>query len=200
MNIRAARNSNELKEVLLDPSSTGPEIAYWVFDEVSEGKWENMTVTTSGLYGTEYPKTYGHYHTASEETEVYKLVSGKGIFLLQRKHTNEMGEIVPNKVDEVFLIKAETAGEEIIVPKEYGHSWSNVGNEPLITFDNWRWKHQPTDYTPIKDLHGMVYYLINSNNNIEIVPNPNYIDHPEPKWITPKEFNDKFSPSLTSLV
>lgn len=198
MDIRSARNISELKEVLENPNSQGPETAYWVFGGISEDKWENMTITPPGKYGREFPKTYGHYHTASDETEIYKLISGKGVFLLQKKHTNEEGEIIPNKVEEVFLIKAETPGEEIIVPKEYGHSWSNIGMEPLITFDNWRWNHQPTDYEPIRELKGMVYYVIENEEKIELIPNPNYIDHPEPKWTTPKEFGQVNR--ITSLI
>jgi len=198
MNIRSARNISELKEVLKDPNSQGPETAYWVFGDISEGKWENMTVTTPGKYGDEFPKTYGHYHTASNETEIYKLVSGKGIFLLQKKHTNEKGDIVPNKVDEVFLIKAETPGEEVSVPKDYGHSWSNIREEPLVTFDNWRWKHQPTDYELIKQLKGMVYYLVEKEGEVDLIPNPNYIDHPTPQWTTPKEFANR--DAITSII
>ena len=191
MELRSARNIEELQEVLEIPTANGPHTAYWVFSNVSGGKWENMTITSQGKYGREFPKTYGHYHTTSDKTEIYRLVSGKGIFLLQEKHVNEGGEIVPNKVGEVFLVKAENPGDEIMVPNDYGHSWSNVGKEPLITFDNWKWKHLPTDYKPIRKLRGLVYYIVEENGDIKLIPNPNYIEHPEPKWLTPKEFADR---------
>ena len=31
-----------------------------------------------------------------------------------------------------------------------GHSWSNIGKEPLITLDNWKEGHTPGDYEPIE--------------------------------------------------
>lgn len=198
MEIRSARELDELKEVLQNTQSEGPPIAYWVFSDITEEKWENMTVTTPGKYGEEYPKTYGHYHTASDADEIYRLVSGKGVFMLQRKHYNEKGTFIPNIVEEVLLIKAEKPGEEIVVPKEYGHSWSNIGEEPLVTFDNWRFKHKPTDYEPIKNQQGLAFYLIEKNGEVQAVPNPKYKEHPKPIWLTPKEFAERNN--ITSLV
>lgn len=199
MVLNSERTLEGLKEVLQNPNSEGPKTAYWVYNTVSSDKWENMTVITQGLYGKEFPKTYGHYHTSSNETEVYRLINGSGIFLLQKKILDENGNLIENKVEEVLAVKSNTPGEEIYIPTEYAHSWSNIGETPLITLDNWKYGHKDTDYLPIKGVHGMAYYIIQNSNKeniiegVSFVKNPNYIDTPEIKIITVEEFNKRFS-------
>ncbi len=190
MLINSTRTLESLREVLKNPNAQGPENAYWVYSQLGHKKWENMTITSPGSYDGEYPKTYGHYHSSSDEIEVYKLISGQGIFLLQKKHV-ENGKLIPEIVDEVFMVGAQI-GDEIAIPPVYGHSWSNVGNTPLITFDNWRFGHVPQDYEPIKTQQGMAYYLINGKNGIDLVENPKYKNIPKPKWLTAKEFMQLF--------
>jgi oxalate decarboxylase/phosphoglucose isomerase-like protein (cupin superfamily) len=200
MILNSERTLEGLKEVLQDPNSEGPKTAYWVYNKISNNKWENMTVITQGLYGKEFPKTYGHYHTSSNENEIYKLVSGSGIFLLQKKVLDEKNNLVENKVTEVLAVKSNTPEEEIYIPTEYAHSWSNIGKTPLITFDNWVWGHKDTDYLPIKKVQGMAYYIIQNNNKengIEFIKNPKYIDVPEIEVITVKELNKRFSKNNT---
>ena len=58
MEIRSARELEKLREVLQNSQSKGPPIAYWVFNDITQDKWENMTVTVPGRYDKEYPKTY----------------------------------------------------------------------------------------------------------------------------------------------
>ncbi|MDC0449131.1 hypothetical protein OAL67_00820 [bacterium] len=188
MQLKSSRELEKLKEVLMAPTAEGPETAYWVFSGLSHDKWENMTVIAPGRYGTEFPKTYGHYHTTSKVRETYKLVSGEGVFMLQKKHYKD-GVWFPEVVDKVFLIKASHGDEIVIVPEEYGHSWSNIGHEPLVTYDDWRNGHEHYDYDAIKDLQGLAYYLVEENGGIKTVPNPKYKDHPEPQWVTAEEFN-----------
>ncbi len=190
MNIKTTKRLFELKDVLKDPLSENEELEesiYWVFSDITKEQWKNMTVTKPGKISTEFPKTYGHYHATSNTPETYKLISGKGIFMLQKKHyENEVW--VPEMVDAVYLIVGETAGDTVVITNEYGHSWSNIGNEPLVTFDDWNEGHTPADYEPIKKLKGMAYYLVEQNGNVDIVPNPNYKNLPKPQWVTPKEF------------
>ncbi len=186
MQIKSVRTKEELAPVLLNPEADGPEFAYWVFSEVAGGKkWENMTVLTPGTYGQEFVKTFGHYHNDPFE-ETYHVVSGKGLLLMQKKGFVE-GSWVPTKVER-FVILSLTPGDEISITQEWGHSMCNVGNEPLITFDNWNHGHTPADYDQIEKLHGMAYYIVKKNGNADIEPNPNYTDHPNPEFMTVAEF------------
>lgn len=185
MKLGSIRTLEGLKPVLKDPNSTGPDPVYWVFYEVSTLKWANNTIIAPGKLGSEFCKTFGHYHPEDTPDEIYHVVSGEGVLQLQKKHF-ENGQLTPEKVEQVFLIKAKP-GDEIVIKKEFGHSWSNIGETPLIQFDNWRSGHSPDDYKPIESLHGMAYYLIEDSGAVKSLANPNYVNPPQPKWITPQE-------------
>ncbi|OGE23642.1 hypothetical protein A2688_02345 [Candidatus Daviesbacteria bacterium RIFCSPHIGHO2_01_FULL_38_8] len=187
MRLGTQKTLEQLKPVLKDPNSSGPDPVYYVFYELTEKSWANNTIISPGKIGEEFPKTFGHYHPDGAPDETYHLVSGDGVLLLQKKHV-ENGKIIPEIVDEVFLAKAKP-GDEIVIPKEYGHSWSNVGNMPLISFDDWRTGHTPSDYEPIEKMQGMAYYLVEENGAVKAVPNPNYKNLPDPVWSTAEEFN-----------
>lgn len=178
-----------MRSVLQDKNCSGPETLYWVFNGVDpKGVWENITVTAPGKTGEEYPKTYGHYHGV-DVVETYKLVAGHAIFVMQAKFI-ENGIWIPEKVSAVYLIKA-IPGDEITITPELGHSWSNVGDSAMVTFDDWRSGHQPSDYEPITKLKGMAYYLTEENGQVKPVVNPNYKDVPEPIWLTAEEFKSR---------
>lgn len=191
--LSSARELSGLKPVLKDENASGPDPVYWVFSEVTEKEWANVTVIASGRLGEEYPKTFGHYH-GFDILETYHLVEGEGVLLMQKKHLDENGKHVENMVDEVYLISAKP-GDEIVITPEWGHSWSNVGNGPLISFDDWRSGHKPTDYEVMEKLQGMSYYLVEENGQPKAVKNPNYTDLPEPKWVSAREFSELFPPS-----
>ena len=187
MKLNVARTLEDLRPVLLDPMCAGPETVYWVFGKATiDVKWENMTIITPGLLGKELPKTYGHYHGTNID-EIYAEVSGEGILLLQKKVVRD-GKFIHDEVSEVLLVKI-SHGEKITIKPEYGHSWSNTGSQPLITYDNWRSGHSPSDYEVIKEMAGMAYYLTKVGGDIIPVANPHYKNLPEPVFISADELN-----------
>lgn len=186
MKLSSTRTLEGLKPVLKDPTSRGPDPAYWVFSEISSDKWANLTITSPGNYNDEFPKTFGHYHSTQVD-ETYKLIQGEGIFIMQSKFLDEKGIWIEDKVKEVFLIQAKI-GDEILITPQWGHSWSNIGEIPLITFDNWTSGHQPSDYEVIERLHGLSYYLVENQGKPTPVANPNYKDLPDPVWISASDF------------
>jgi oxalate decarboxylase/phosphoglucose isomerase-like protein (cupin superfamily) len=192
MKLSWTRPQTELSEVLMSPESKGPDVAYWIFSEVTPEKWENMTILTNGTYGKEYPKTYGHYHPHNT-FETSKFISGDGLYMLQKKHY-ENDKWIDNMVDEFYLVKFEP-GDEITLNDQFAHAWSNVGDMPLMVYDDWRLAHSPADYESIKLLHGMCFYIVN-DNGIKFVPNKNYKNHPDPKIITAKEFQKMYPINL----
>jgi oxalate decarboxylase/phosphoglucose isomerase-like protein (cupin superfamily) len=182
-----------LRGVLLNQRDYGPDPVYWVFTNLSKTGWVNLTVIAPGFFSPdlvptagEYPKTFGHYHT-TQINETYHLVEGKGVLLLQKKHFDQNKNWIENMVDEVILINAEP-GDEIIIRPQWGHSWSNIGPTPLLSYDSWHEGHSPHDYEPIEKLKGMAYYLVSENNQVKLVPNPNYQNLPQPSWMSTAQF------------
>lgn len=188
MKLATTRDLASLRPVLKDPDASGPDPVYWVFSEITEKRWENLTVIAEGRIASEYPKTFGHYHS-HPVGEVYHLVAGEGILILQKKFLED-GKWLPERVTEVVLIKAQP-GDEICITPEWGHSWSNIGDLPLLTFDDWRTGHTPRDYEAIEKLTGLAYYLINHDGQPMPVPNPNYVNLPAPIWLTAEEFKKR---------
>lgn len=197
MKLGSIRTFQELRPVLGDHESFGPDPMYWVFSEVSQ-EWANVTIIAPGRISpasdggqAEYPKTFGHYHPDNAEVEIYEVLAGEGVLVLQKKHL-ENGLIMEDIVDEVVLIKVK-AGDRMKITPEWGHSWSNISSEPLITHDNWVWGHSPSDYQPIEKMHGMAYYLVEEGREVKTVANPNYMDLPKPKWVNASDLVSKFT-------
>lgn len=197
MRLVSSRFLADLKPVLMDqnnPSASwrtgGPDPVYQVYTDINLDGWVNRTTLKSGRLSQEFTKTFGHYHTA-QVTETYKVEKGEGIMILQKKHFED-GKWIPKKVDHVFLVKS-SAGDEIIITPEYGHSWSNTGDVDLQLIDTWAEGHQTADYEMIQKLHGMAYYLIEENGQTKAIKNPNYQDLPESVWLTAKQFYDQYS-------
>jgi glucose-6-phosphate isomerase len=184
MTLKSSRSSEQMKEVMMDPNVTsGPDPVYEVFNELGNPMWENQTVIYPRKLGQEFPKTYGHYHgTAINET--YTVISGTGVMVLQNRDLTK-----------ILFVSAQP-GDQIIITPKWGHSWSNIGSEPLVTRDDWRSGHQDSDYEFQKAHHGMAYYLIEENGEIKAVPNPNYQNLPAPIWLTAAEFSNQKAVNL----
>lgn len=185
MTLASQRTLAEMKPVLKDPGASGPDPVYRVFNGLGGPKWVNKTIVASGRYNQEYPKTFGHYHS-TPVPEIYHQISGIGILVLQKKHSDENIR-KPEIIDEVFLVQP-TPGDEITITPEWGHSWSNIGSEELALFDDWSSGHQPSDYEQIQALHGMAYYLTEENGQPKAVPNPHYQNLPPAQWLSAQEF------------
>lgn len=178
MRLVSTRTFEELREVLKDPDSSGPNPVYTVSTDLDNPSWVNQTEIAPGRLGEEYTKTFGHYHS-HPVGELYKVKEGEGVLILQ-KHKD---------VDEVLLIHAK-AGDEILITPEYGHSWSNTGTTPLMLLDNWSEGHSQRDYEPIRQHQGMAYYIVERAGEPKVIPNPTYKNLPEPQWIEAKDLQN----------
>lgn len=190
MKLKSVRKFEEQKDVLRNSGKALDAELYWVFNETtSQGKWENTTILNNIKINQEFNKTYGHYHGTSI-TETYEVVYGKGILILQ-KPLIENGVTNFSKIQNVYLIKVNTQ-QEIVISPEYGHSWSNVGDTPLILLDDWRAGHSERDYEQMKNFNGMATYLIEESGEIKTEKNSNYEDVPDPIWLNVEEFSKLF--------
>lgn len=186
----AVRSHEEMKEVLMDPIAIGPDVHYYM---IRGGKDKtNVTIWETGKVGGEFIKTYGHYHVGNTK-EVYLIVSGEGIVLLQQRK-KEDNIPIDNKI-EIFIAIKVKVGDEINMPPDIGHLVVNTGNKWLITIDNSPLrtsdivgKPSHADYGPIKKMHGFAYYIIEKNGKLEFIKNGNYEVVPKVKWLTPEEW------------
>ena len=119
----------------------------------------DITVIYCGFLDNEFNRTIGHRHRGPYP-EIYEVLSGKGLFLLQKTKGT-----VANKT---YLVKI-SRGDKIVVPPNFGHVTINISNEPLIIaniFSNFA----KSDYSLYKKMHGPGYYVLNSG----IVKNSNF--------------------------
>lgn len=175
----AARTHEKMRDVLMSPESPGPAIHYYMIRGGKQKK--NVTVWQSGTVGTEYIKTYGHYHVGNLD-ETYRVVQGEGVALLQ-KMVEENGMPVPDKIEEFKAIKVRQ-GDSVYMPPGYGHLVVNTGTEWLVTTDD-----SPVegagdsasmpghaDYENVKKMRGFAYYVIEQNGAPALAKNPLYTE------------------------
>lgn len=183
-NILATRTHKEMLDVLMDSKSNGPDVHYFMIRGGSDKK--NITTWETGTIGTEYIKTYGHYHV-SDFSETYKILTGEGIILLQERMLDGKGMPIDDEVSYVKAIFVKP-GSLVTIPQTAGHLGVNIGKTWFVTEDNSPVASQeakesawPThaDYAPVKKLRGFAYYIVENNGTPAFIKNPNYKNVPE---------------------
>ncbi len=127
----------------------------------------DITVIPPNTLGKEYTKTAGHNHpllpnTNITYTELYEVIEGKGLYLLQKTEKN--------KLIDAYFIKAK-AGDKIIIPPNYAHITINTCEDTLI-MANWVARNFTSEYENIKTLKGGAYYITTEKT----IKNPAYIN------------------------
>src|SRR3989338_1226347 len=92
----AAREHKKMKEVLMDPSAAGPQMHYYMIRGGKDKK--NVTVLEPGTVGSEYIKTYGHYHVGKID-ETYWIVQGEGVVVLQKRKVGKNKKPINNEIE-----------------------------------------------------------------------------------------------------
>lgn len=182
----ADRPHEKMKEVLMNPDASGPEIHYYMIRGGKDKK--NVTVWESGTVGGEYIKTYGHYHVGKLD-ETYWIVQGEGIVLLQTRKNDQNGNPIDDEIDTFKAIKVK-AGDSVFIPSGTGHLVVNIGKIWLVTVDDSPVNFEEVDpvslpghadYEPVKKLRGFAYYVIEENGLPKLVRNNKYKTVPPAK-------------------
>ena len=166
----SARSLFDLEPVLFDRAwfsgerEKGDRDVYFMYREgfLSPGDHEVMrsngirfdiTRIPAGCLGAEYVKTMGHYHPKTDGgtgrlsyPEVYQVISGNAVYLMQKR---DMSEII--------VIEAR-AGDVVLIPPEFGHVTINASDEELL-MSNWVADTFASDYGTILENRGFAYYL-----------------------------------------
>lgn len=121
------------------------------------------TVIPARLLGEEFVKTKGHYHIGNFG-EIYRVLKGEAIFLLQKKKGGG--------IEDVYYVKAKK-GDFILIPSDYGHITINPSKKTL-KIGNWILKKCKSDYEVVEKKKGFCYYYTKSgwikNKNYKKIP------------------------------
>lgn len=175
----AARTHEKMKEVLMDPNGVGPAIHYYMIRGGVNQK--NITVWETGTVSGEYIKTYGHYHVGKLD-EIYWVLFGQGIVLLQRLAQDDQGKMIPNVVEEFKAISVKQ-GDSIYMPPGYGHLVVNTGTTYFVTADSSPVDFEErdpvslpghADYLLVKQMRGFAYYVVEHEGKPALIKNKLY--------------------------
>ncbi|HHW18748.1 MAG TPA: glucose-6-phosphate isomerase [Firmicutes bacterium] len=190
-----ARKLKDASPVLLYPDQGGPETLYLMYRGTGLEKDQNaminsglrfdLTVIYPGKIGSEYVKTFGHYHPlapgqAFTYPEVYQVIHGKAHFLMQK------GGDITGEVED-FVVADFEEGDILLIPPFYGHATVNPGNDFLV-IANWIAREFASVYEPIRVRKGMAYYDVEYKDKSIFMPNDSYSNHPKPRLEKPKSF------------
>jgi glucose-6-phosphate isomerase len=189
----AVRRHEDMKDVLSNPSVDGPVIHYYMIRGGSDKT--NITIWECGNVGGEYIKTYGHYHVGNI-CEVYRIVGGNGIVLLQQRKVDSNGLSIDNKIETFIAIKVKS-GDTVHMPPEFGHLVVNIGKTWLVTIDNSPLRSTDdaklpshANYESVRRMHGFAYYIVDDCGKPKLIKNTNYDIVPEPQWLTVSEWEN----------
>lgn len=153
----------------------------------------DITIIKSGTVGKERKKTSGHYHSWNEMRtstypEVYEVISGTAIYILQKADNFEDKNYDNLDVEDIIVARVH-AGQAIIIPPNYGHCSINGGNGDLV-FSNLAITLCKVDYDPVKYYHGLGVYVEEINGDLSFKKNGSYKKLPEIKYAEVKENAD----------
>lgn len=175
----ASRTHEKMKEVLMDPEGVGPAIHYYMIRGGTQQR--NVTVWEPGTISGEYIKTYGHYHVG-DLSETYWIVYGQGVALLQKLAEDEKGEPISDTVEDFKAIPVKP-GQEIFMPKKFGHLLANIGETYFVTLDDSSVDFEDrdpasfpghADYSLVQKMRGFAYYVVEHNGQVALKKNPLY--------------------------
>ena len=130
----------------------------------------DITVIPAVMLGEECNKTKGHEHVG-KYGEVYIVLEGKAIYLMQKRKSYE--------IKDVYAIKAKK-GEIVVIPPKYGHITVNPTKKDLKEA-NWISKNCKNIYQPIEKMQGFCYFYTKNG----WVKNKNYKKVPELRFEKP---------------
>ena len=139
----------------------------------------DITVVPALMLGKEFVKTKGHDHL-NQYGEIYIVLEGKAIYLLQKKKNKQLKEDKPSsrpfanaqEIEDVYAVKAKK-GDVVIIPPFYGHVTINPSKKEL-KMSNWISEKCQSDYLPFEEMEGACYFYTKNgwikNKNYKKVP------------------------------
>ncbi len=150
------RYLNDMKNVVYDKEwlKTAENFElYYMYRGLEEknGIRYDVTVIPSKMMGKEFVKTKGHYHIGKYQ-EVYTVLEGQAIYLLQKKK-----EGTDSEIEDIYAVKC-IKEDVILIPPDYGHITINPSETEELKMANWISKDCKSDYSLFEKLNGSCYY------------------------------------------
>jgi len=162
----------DMKDVIHDgkwfEQQNPDEEVYYMYRDLALSKKDREVLTGHGLryditvipprmLADEYVKTLGHYHppapgTHLSYTELYEVLSGEAVYLLQRLDRND-----PEVVEDVIVVEAGD-GDKLLIPPNYGHITINRSRKTL-KMANLVSRDFKSNYEPVRAHGGGAYFL-----------------------------------------
>lgn len=190
---KSVRLLSQMKKTLMKQVDmvANPEM-YYMFRNVyhAQNLRYDVTVIPALDVNGECVKTYGHYHPANnvglQYPEVYQVLRGEVVFLLQKKNRN-------GSVDTILVHAKEK--DVVLVPPGYGHISINPG-EGVLVLCNVVYDKFESLYGDFEDNQGGAYYYLKGG---EIVQNSNYIVQRNER-LSPEQLNERYKFSCKDLL
>ncbi len=181
------RKLSELEDVMMEE----PEIdmigdleMYYMYRSVrSSGNIRfDITVIPPRVVDKEYAKTFGHEHPEAEPgityPEVYQVLKGKAVFILQQKNRN-------GSVNASIISAVEN--DVLLIPPNFGHVTINPGKDPLV-LSNLVCSDFSSLYEDFRKNKGAAYYYLDGG---DVQQNPNYFIQ-NTERMSAQEFNQRY--------
>ncbi len=173
------RYLNDMREVVFDQDwlkvAENSEL-YYMYRGIEEkdGIRYDITIVPAKMLGQEYTKTKGHYHIGKYQ-EVYTVLEGQSIYLIQKKKDGS-----ENEIEDVYVVKCQK-GDVIVIPPDYGHITINPSETEELKMANWVSVECKSDYSLFEKLQGACYYYTKNG----WIKNENYKSVPELRFEEP---------------
>ncbi|MBR5049096.1 MAG: glucose-6-phosphate isomerase [Erysipelotrichaceae bacterium] len=175
------RKLDAIRKSLMDPQCRGPEDVYAIVMDIGNREdYEKITERNllfaavsyaRGRLGNEPVRSQGHIHSyspscGSSTGELYEIWHGRAGIYMQERASDDPGRC--------YLVIAEE-GDVVLVPPYWAHATINLDFHRNMTFGAWCVRDYGYDYDEVRAHHGVAYFpVIGKNDNIEMIPNPNY--------------------------
>ena len=155
---------------------------YWMWRGLKEadGLRYDILQFAEGSLGQELPKTAGHKHSLADDDlsypELYQVLAGEVIYLLQRKTGTNLGKVVAMPCQ---------AGDFCLVPPNFEHITINLAGEKTF-MANWTASANRPDYSDVKLKHGGAYFGL-KGSPVSWEKNSNYGEVPPLQFLPPTD-------------
>ena len=174
------RTLNDIRQSLLDPGCSGPEIVYAIAMDVGKTIHKQIlkermllfgVVTyATGKLGMEPIRSQGHIHAISGHSgwsppELYEIWTGRAIIYMQETAQKHPGRC--------YAVLADP-GDKILVPPGWAHCTISADSQTQLTFGAWCDREYGFEYDEVRSRRGLAFYPVWNGDSLSWRKNTHY--------------------------